>query len=156
MKNILIALDCTSFAKQIVLAGKELAIRYPGVSIFLVHALLQPEYYSSAQYAPILGFNEYYNKDLSDFLDGDTLNESVRDFFESLKEELSLPDARIIIQPGEPEKVLAEAILEKNADILVIGKQNLASGAKKRIGHITEAVLKQTSIPVYVVPTLMD
>lgn len=156
MKKILIALDCTSFAKQVVLAGKELTILYPGASITFIHALLQPEYYSSAQYAPILGFNEYYNKDLSNFLDGGVLQESVRDFLESLKEELSMPDARIIIQPGEPEKVVAEAIQERDSDILVIGKQNMASGTKKRIGHVTEAILKQSKIPVYVVPTLME
>lgn len=152
MKKILIALDCTPFAKQVVLAGKELAIRYPNASLILVHALLQPEYYSSAQYAPILGFNEYYNKDLSDFLDSDTLSESVNEFLESLKEDLSLPEARVIIQPGEPNQVIDAAIRETGADLLVIGKQNASSGNKKRIGHVTESVIRQTAIPAYIVP----
>ena len=153
MKKIMIALDCTSFAKEVALAGKELAKQYPDASVTMMHALLQPDYYSSAQYAPILGFNEYYNKDLSDIFNGDTLQNAVQDFLESLKEELSMTNAQILIRPGEPEETIMEAARETQAALLVIGKQNKDTANKKRIGHVTEAILKQAYLPVLVIPT---
>lgn len=156
MKKILIAIDCTSFAKEVALAGKEFAKQYPGAEVAFMHALLQPDYYSSAQYAPILGFNEYYNKELSELLDGSALQDAVQDFMQSLKEDLSFSDAEIIIQPGNPEKTILEVANERNADILIIGKQNQASTNKNRIGHITETILKNATIPVYVVPSHLE
>lgn len=152
MKKIMIALDCTSFAKEVVLTGKEFAKQFPDASVILMHALLQPDYYSSAQYAPILGFNEFYNRPLSDLMDGDALLASVQDFLESLKNELFLSEAQIFIQNGDPEKAICETIEKLNVDFLVIGKQNISGGNKKRIGHVTEAVLKQVDIPTFVVP----
>lgn len=148
----MIALDCTSFAKEVALAGKELAKQYPGAEVVFIHALLQPDYYSSAQYAPILGFNEYYNKELSELLDGDALKEAVQDFLQSLKEELSFANAEIVIVSGNPENIIIDSIKETGTDVLIIGKQNQASTNKFRIGHVTEAILKHAPIPVYIVP----
>lgn len=153
MKNILIALDGTANAAEVASAGKTLAQHF-GAAVTLLHVLLQSENYYTPQYAPILGFNENYNNRLAEMMDAEVLRNSIQDFLEEIKKECALEEAGIIIQPGAAEKVILEAIREREIDLLVIGKQSNLSGNKKRIGHVTEAVLKLADIPIFVVPTI--
>lgn len=152
MYTIVISIDCTPFASEIVLKGKELGEKYPGSEIILVHALPQPDYYFTAQYLPILGFNENYNKDLTRMIEGGELAEAIHSFMENLKEELNMPDIKSQIVDGDPEKVIPEIAHKLNADLIVMGKQKNDDENKNRLGHVTEAVLKFANLPVYVVP----
>lgn len=152
MLNVFIAIDATSAAKDIALAGKELTIQYPHASITFLHVLLKPDYYTSAQYAPILGFSEHYNKGLSDVFDGDNLDVAVNDFLESLKEDLDIPNAHIMVVEGDAAETILNVCAENKADMLVIGKQNKSTKDKSRIGRVTEGVLKKSDFPVLVVP----
>lgn len=152
MKNILIALDGSANAREVALVGKKLAEKFEA-SVTLLHVLLQSDNYYTPQYAPILGFNENYNNQLSEIMDSEVLRNTIQDFLEDIKEACSLKNASIIIQSGSPEKVISEAIQEREIDLLVIGKQSGLFGNKKRVGHVTESVLKQAAIPVFVIPT---
>lgn len=150
MKKIMIALDCTPLASDVLLTAKHWAAHFPDAELILFHALLQPDYYFSGQYAPILGFNEFYNTHLTRLMEGGELEEAIVQFMEGLKTELEMPELTLKIIPGNPEDIIAETIENLDIDLLIIGKHTY--GGKQKVGHIAEAILKASSIPVMVVP----
>lgn len=146
----MVALDCTPLASDVLLAAKRWAFHFPGAELILFHALLQPDYYFSGQYAPILGFNEFYNTDLTRLMEGGELEEAIVQFIEGLKAGLGLRDATVKIIPGNPEDIISETINNLGIELLIIGKHT--KGAKPKLGHVAEALLKASSVPVMVVP----
>lgn len=150
MKKIMIALDCTPLATDVLLAAKHWAAHFPEAEMILFHALLQPDYYFSGQYAPILGFNEFYNTDLTRLMESGELKDAIVQFMESLKTELDMPDAVLKVIPGSPEGIITETIEVLGIDLLIIGKHK--DNGKPKLGHVSEAILKTSVIPVMVVP----
>ncbi|HET8573511.1 MAG TPA: universal stress protein [Edaphocola sp.] len=150
MKKIMVALDCTPLASDVLLAAKRWVAHFPDAELTLFHALLQPDYYFSGQYAPILGFNEFYNADLTRLMEGGELEEAIVQFMEGLKADLDLPTATLKIIPGNPEDIIVGTIDNLGIELLIIGKHT--RGAKPKLGHVAEALLKASAVPVMVVP----
>lgn len=156
MHNIIIALDCSPWAKDVAQAAQKIIsqLSTPPV-VTIAHGLVQPDYYVSGQYAPILGFNEHYNADISRLMEGGALEEAVIDFLEQVKKEAQLDDAQIKVVRGNPEESLPELIKQLGADLLIMGRQN-HSIAKNQIGHVTLSLLKSIAIPIQIIPTKQD
>lgn len=53
---------------------------------------------------------------------------------------------------GKPADRISEFTTEQNADLVVIGRQGLTGAKRRLLGGVTEQVLHQSAIPVFVVP----
>ena len=60
MKKVLIALDFDPSSVKVAEKGHSLA-KAMGAKIVLIHVLYEPVYYSSLEYSPIVGFNDFSN-----------------------------------------------------------------------------------------------
>jgi nucleotide-binding universal stress UspA family protein len=56
------------------------------------------------------------------------------------------------LREGKPAVELSEFAAERDADLLVIGRQGMTGLSKRLLGGVTEQVLQRTSVPVFVVP----
>jgi nucleotide-binding universal stress UspA family protein len=53
---------------------------------------------------------------------------------------------------GKPAVRISEFAIEQNADLVIIGRQGLTGAKRRLLGGVTEQVLHQSPIPVFVVP----
>lgn len=79
------------------------------------------------------------------------LGEAVLDEIETLASELEHPITTKLTE-GKPAVQISEYADEQDADLIVIGRQGKTGLGKRLLGGVTEQVLHQSDIPVFVVP----
>lgn len=77
--------------------------------------------------------------------------EGVLEEIEELAEELGYPITTELTE-GTPATRIGEYAEERNADLVVIGRQGLTGLGKRLLGGVTEGVLANSDVPVFVVP----
>lgn len=77
--------------------------------------------------------------------------EGVLEEIEELASELDHPVTTKVTE-GKPAGRISEFADEQDADLVVIGRQGLTGLKKRLLGGVTEQVLHQSDIPVFVVP----
>lgn len=60
--------------------------------------------------------------------------------------------ATTILTEGKPAVEISDVADEQNADLIVIGRQGMTGLGKRLLGGVTEQVLRQSEVPVFVVP----
>lgn len=152
MKKILIALDYNPTAQKVAEAGYEFA-KAMNAQIILVHVMNIPIFYSSATYSPIMGFGGYQRIDYSQSI-SDSLKLASLDFLDKTRNHLGDNSIKTLVKEGEG---IAESLLEAanklKVDIIVIGSHSQRWLEKILMGSVTEKVLDQTSLPLFIIPT---
>ena len=152
MKKVMIALDYNPTAQKIAETGYALA-KAMGAEVILMHVITDPVYYSSSEFSPIMGYTGYL--DTSPFpLDGiNELKKAAEHFLDKTRHHLG--DTSITTQFAEGD--FAEAILKTaktlHADIIVMGSHSKRWLENIIMGSVTEEVLNNTSIPLFIIPT---
>ncbi|KYH27506.1 universal stress protein [Halalkalicoccus paucihalophilus] len=77
--------------------------------------------------------------------------ERVLDEIEELASELDQPVTTELTE-GTPASRIGEYAEERNADLVVIGRQGVTGLGKRLLGGVTEGVLATSDVPVFVVP----
>jgi nucleotide-binding universal stress UspA family protein len=70
---------------------------------------------------------------------------------EELASELNYPVSTQLSE-GKPATRISEYAAEQDADLIVIGRQGMTGLGKRLLGGVTEQVLHQSDVPVFVVP----
>lgn len=152
MKKVLIALDYNPTAQKVAEAGYSLA-QSIGAEVLLIHVLVDSMYYSSTMYSPIMGFEGYID---AGFVQPDIIAElkkSTQDFLDKTKQHLGDDAIKTIIKEGEVADCILEAANHAKADLIVLGSHSQKWLESIVMGSVTEQVLHQTVIPLYIVPT---
>jgi nucleotide-binding universal stress UspA family protein len=76
---------------------------------------------------------------------------AILDDIEALASELEYPVTTKLAE-GKPAVRISEYADEQDADLIVIGRQGVTGLGKRLLGGVTEQVLHQSDIPVFVVP----
>ena len=152
MKKILIALDYNPTAQKIAETGFSLA-KAMNAQVVLLHVIADPVYYSSAGYSPIMGFGGYVDIDILHPNISEELKKESQRFLNNSKEYLGELSIQTLIKEGNVPDSIIEVSKEENIDIIVMGSHSRKWLEQIVMGSITERVLNQSSIPLYIIPT---
>lgn len=152
MKRVLIALDYDPTAQKVAEAGSELA-KSMGAEATLLHVVADPNYYSSKDYSPIMGFPGYITADPLQSNITDHLKKTSLDFLDKSREHLGDENIQTKVAEGPVAESILKCAEELNASIIVMGSHSRSWLENIVMGSVTEGVLHHTSIPLFIVPT---
>jgi nucleotide-binding universal stress UspA family protein len=152
MKRVLIALDYDPTALKIAETGFSFA-KSMNAETILLHVVADAPYYTSLEYSPIMGFNDFNSAEFIKMIDIEGLKKASYNFLESVKIRLGDSTIQTLVEEGD----LAEAILKTSkklhADTVVMGSHSRRWLEQTLLGSATEKVLHHISIPLFIVPT---
>jgi len=152
MKKILIALDYYPSAQKVAEQGYELA-KSMNAEVYLLHVISDPNYYSTADYSPIMGFSGYMNNDPTQLNTIEILTSASRNFLEKTKIHLGDPGIQTLVAEGEVAEAILKSAKKVHADILVLGSHSRKWFENIMLGSVAEEVLRHTTIPLHLIPT---
>ena len=152
MKKVLIALDYNPSAEYVAESGYALA-KSIGAEIILIHVVVEPAYYSSLDYSPIMGFSGFSSPEMLMLVDSTEIKNASRDFLEQSKKHLGDEQIRTFVAEGDPADAILESAKEFGVDIIVMGTHSRRGLDKILMGSIAEKVLHHAKIPMYIIPT---
>ncbi|MEI6899571.1 MAG: universal stress protein [Bacteroidota bacterium] len=150
MKKILIALDYNPSAQKVAETGHALAVAM-NAKVILFHAMADPEYYSSLEYSPIMGFAGYsipIKEDETGALEKTSLH-----FLEKTKRHLKDESIEILVKQGEVADSIMKTAKELHVDVIVMGTHSRRWLDEILMGSATEKVVHHSTIPLFIVPT---
>ncbi len=151
MKKILIALDYNPTAQHILEAGYELA-RSMGAEVILMHVVADYTYYSSLDYSPILGFDQFSNLGAMQLDSVTQLENAANEYLEHLKSQLGDPSTKTLIKDGDAGEAIVEASDNLGVNVVVLGSHSRRGLDKILMGSVAEKVLRKSKIPLYIIP----
>lgn len=152
MKKVLIALDYDPTAQKIAEDGFALA-KAMSAQVVLLHVVADPVYYSSAMYSPIMGFGGYMDTEIMQPDIVDHLKKTSNDFLEKSKKHLGDDTIDIMVTEGDVADAIVAAAKNITANVIVMGSHSRKWLEQIVMGSVTENVLRQTSIPLFIIPT---
>lgn len=152
MKKILIALDYYPSAQKVAEQGYELA-KSMNAEVYLLHVISDPNYYSTTDYSPIMGFSGYINNDPTQLDTIEILKEASKNFLEKSKIHLGDPGIQTLVVEGDVAEAILKSAKKVHADILVVGSHSRKWFENIMLGSVAEEVLRHTSIPLHIIPT---
>ncbi|MGN6267759.1 MAG: universal stress protein [Ginsengibacter sp.] len=151
MKKILIALDYNPTAQHILEAGYELA-RSMGAEVILMHVVADYTYYSSLDYSPILGFDQFSNLGAMQLDSVTQLENAANEYLEHLKAQFGNSSIKTLIKDGDAGEGIVEASDNLGVDVVVLGSHSRRGLDKILMGSVAEKVLRKSKIPLYIIP----
>lgn len=151
MKKILIALDYNPTAQHILEAGYELA-RSMGAEVILMHVVADYTYYSSLDYSPILGFDQFSNLGAMQLDSVTQLENAANEYLEHLKAQFVNSSIKTLIKDGDAGEGIVEASDNLGVDVVVLGSHSRRGLDKILMGSVAEKVLRKSKIPLYIIP----
>jgi len=152
MKKVLIALDYDKTANKVADAGYSLANAMEA-EVVLLHVISDPIYYSSSEYSPILGLTDSLGVDPLNFDSPDRLRKVSQHFLDEMKNHLKDENVQTLLQDGDFADSILKAAKNLHADIIVMGSHSHKWLENIMLGSVTEKVLRQTTIPLFIIPT---
>jgi len=152
MKKVLIALDYDPTAEKVAEGGYKLA-KTMGAEVILLHVISDPIYYMSADYSPILDYTGSMNINPLQISTLESLKTFSLDFLEKSRDHLGDPTIQIIIEEGDFAASILKTAKTLKADIIVMGSHSRKWLENILMGSVTEEVLRQSTIPLFIIPT---
>jgi len=152
MKKVLIALDYDPTAQKVAEMGFELAQSMKS-EVILLHVIADPIYYSSLEYSPIMGFTGYLNTDPLQFNAIEMLKTASLNFLDKSRIHLGDRTIETIVEDGDFAESILRTAKQQHADLIIMGSHSKKWLENIVMGSVTEQVLRQTTIPLYIIPT---
>lgn len=152
IKKILIALDYDPSAQRVAETGLSLA-RSTGADITLLHVISDATYYSSVQYSPIMGFDNFGAAGL---LQKETLEEikgAAMQFLDKTREHLGDKSIQTLVMEGDFADAILDAARDNKINVIVMGTHGRRGLDKILMGSVAEKVLRSSEVPLFIVPT---
>lgn len=152
MKKVLIALDLDPSARKVAEAGYSLA-KTMNAAVVLLHVVADEIYYSSLEFSPIAGFSGFSNTDFSIMANSGELVKASQYFLEKIRDHLNDNNIQLITEEGYFPEMIIRTAEEINADLIVMGSHSRRWLDQILMGSVTEKVLHNTKIPLFIIPT---
>ena len=152
IKKVLIALDYDPTSQKVAEIGFSLA-KTMGAEVILLHVISDPLYYSSTEYSPITGFTGYMDMDPLQLDSVEGLKKASQDFLAKTKYYLGDKTIQTLVKEGDFAESILKTAKGLHADIIVMGSHSRKWLEKILMGSVTEKVLSNTSIPLFIIPT---
>ena len=142
MKKVLIALDYDDTSMKVVEHGFSMAKAMNAETILLHVISEKPLYYSSYIFVSELKVN--IEKDLKN---------STRQFLDKVKKHLGDESVITVLKEGDIASNILETAKDLDIDVIVMGSHSRKWLENIIMGSETEAVLRKTTVPLFIVPT---
>jgi nucleotide-binding universal stress UspA family protein len=152
MNRVLIALDYNPTAQKVAEVGFSMA-KSMNAEVALLHVITDPVFYSTAGYSPIMGFTGYVYTGAVQLDSVDGLKNASLQYLDKSKQHLGDNTIRTMVKEGDFADSILETAKELHADIIVVGSHSRKWLENIVMGSVTEKVLHNTSIPLFIVPT---
>ncbi|MFO7670401.1 MAG: universal stress protein [Bacteroidales bacterium] len=150
--KILIALDYDPTAQKVAESGYSFA-KAMDAEVILLHVISDPVYYSSPEYSPIMGFTGYMEMGpMKPDLIKD-LKKASNDYLLKISQHLKDETIKIQVKEGDLAETILKTAKAQHADLIVMGSHSRKWLEKIVMGSVTELVLSQTSLPLFIIPT---
>ena len=148
IKKVLIAMDYDPTSKMVAENGFAMAKKY-GAEVTLLHVLVDLSIYSAA-YASM---GEWQIDTLNMFDTDEMKNAGSRNFLEKGKRYLGDTAVKTLLKTGDSAQMILKSAQEMNVDYIVIGSHSQKCLENILMGSVTEKVLRNATIPLFIVPT---
>lgn len=155
MKNVLIALDYDPTAQIIAETGYELG-KALEAQVTLLHVISNEVYYSTRVYSPIMGFTGFTTDETADTSQIQNLKEAAYSYLEKTRNHLGDNNIRTMVKEGDFADNIIETGKLLNADMIVLGTHSRRWLEKIVMGSVTEKVMKESKLPLFIIPTRKD
>lgn len=152
MKKVLIALDYNPTAQKVAEVGFSMA-KSMNAEAILLHVIMDPLFYSTPGYSPIMGFNGYMDMGPVQLESVEGLKNASLQYLDKSREHLGDKSIQTIVKEGDFADAILETAKEFNANIIVIGSHSRKWLENILMGSVTEKVMHHTTIPLLIVPT---
>ena len=152
MKKVLIALDYNPTAQKVAETGFALA-KSLNAEVILLHVISDLIFYSTSGYSPIMGFEGYVDVSPTVLNSVDGLKNASLQYLDKSREHLGDKTIQTLVKDGDFAETILETAKELHAGIIVMGSHSQKWLENILVGSVTEKVLRQTSIPLFIVPT---
>ena len=152
MKKVLIALDYNPTAQKVAETGFSLA-KSMNAEVILLHVTTDPIFYSTLGYSPIMGFDGFTNMSPTVMESIDGLKDVALQFLDKTRQHLGDKTIKTLVKEGDFAETILETAKKLHANIIVMGSHSQKWLENILIGSVTEKVLHQTSIPLFIIPT---
>ncbi len=153
MKRVLIALDYNPTAQKVAETGFSMA-KSMKAEVTLLHVITDPVFYATAGYSPIMGFNGYIDVDPVELNNVEGLKQASLQYLDKSRQHLGDKKMRTLVKEGDYADTILATAKEIKADIIVIGTHSRRWLEDILMGSVTEKVLHNTTIPLFIVPTM--
>jgi nucleotide-binding universal stress UspA family protein len=152
IKKVLIALDYNPTAQKVAETGFSLATSL-GAELTLLHVITDPVFYATSGFSPIMGFNGYVDVSptVLDSIDG--LKNASLQYLDKTKQHLGDATIQTLVKEGDFAETILKTAKELHSDIIVIGSHSQKWLENILMGSVTERVLHQSTVPLFIVPT---
>jgi nucleotide-binding universal stress UspA family protein len=152
MKKVLIALDYSPTTQKVAEIGFSMANAMKA-EVILLHVISDPVYYASPEYSPIMGFTGFMNADQLQLDNGKVLKITAQQFLDKSKHHLGDKKIQTLVKEGDSAESILKTAKNLHVDVIVMGSHSRKWLENILMGSVTEEVLHQTSIPLFIVPT---
>lgn len=152
MKKVLIALDYDPTAKKVAEVGFEFA-KTMGAEVVLLHVISDPVYYSSTDYSPIMGFTGYLNPDPLQLNTLEVLKTASLNYLDKTRIHLGDKTIQTVVEEGDFAESILKTAKKLHVDLIILGSHSQKWLENIVMGSVTEEVLRQSTIPLFIIPT---
>lgn len=152
IKKVLIAMDYDETSQKVAEVGFSMA-KAMKAEVVLLHVISDPLYYSSVEYSPIMGFSGYMETAQLQLNNVESLKKASLHYLDKSKTHLGDKTIKTMIAEGDFADSILKAAKELHADIIVMGSHSRKWLENVIMGSVTEKVLHNTSIPLFIIPT---
>jgi len=152
MKKVLIALDYDPTAKKVAEVGFDFA-KTMGAEVVLLHVISDPVYYSSTDYSPIMGFTGYLNPDPLQLNTLEMLKTASLKYLDKTRIHLGDNTIQTVVEEGDFAESILKTAKKLHADMIILGSHSQKWLENIVMGSVTEEVLRQSTIPLFIIPT---
>lgn len=152
MEKVMIALDYDPTAQKVAEIGFTLATAMKA-KVILMHVITEMKFYSSMVYSPILGYTGIMamNQVKVDSVEG--LTNASNHFLDKIIDYLGDETIKTIVQEGDFAESIINTAKKEKVDIIVMGSHSKKWLENILLGSVTEKVLHESDIPLFIVPT---
>ena len=121
--------------------------------VVLLHVITDPVFYFSSGYSPIMGFSGYLDVSPVQIDNIDGLKEASLQYLDKTRQHLGDSSISTLVKEGEFAETILETAKSIHADLIVIGSHSRKWLENILMGSVTEKVLHNTVLPLFIVPT---
>ncbi len=152
MKKVLIALDYNPTAQKVAEGGYSLG-KSMAAEVVLLHVITDSVYYSTPGYSPIMGYTGYVDVNPTVLESVDGLKKASLQYLDKTRQHLGDETIQMLVKEGDLAETILNTAKELQSDIIVIGSHSQKWLENIVMGSVTETVMHQSSIPLFIIPT---
>lgn len=152
MKKVLIALDYSPTAQKVAEEGFSLA-KSLNAEVTLLHVIIDPAFYTTPEYSPVMGYTGYVDVSPTVLESVDGLKNASLQYLDKTRQHLGDITIQTLVKEGDYADTILETAEELQSDLIVIGSHSHKWLENIVMGSVTEKVLRQSPVPLFIVPT---